>query len=95
MSRDKELDELQRALSEPYIETPDTIQTEEGALCWLDMQRVCGPSCVAYNTDPAPEPAERCLALKNSMEQHVTHRRILKTLQDLQRGKPGLPVVKP
>lgn len=64
--RDRELDELQAELNKPvpHIERPDEVTPEQGALCFLDRQRVCGPDCASYLGEN-PLPRERCLVLSS------------------------------
>ncbi len=35
----------------PYVEPPDMRDIKEELMCWRDMNRVCGPDCVAYITN--------------------------------------------
>ncbi len=56
MSRDQELDELEKQLREPHIEKPDELSIQDGSTCWIDGNRACGPDCRAY--DPGVRPAE-------------------------------------
>lgn len=52
MNRDDELDSLVEDLKDsPYIERPDTQDVRNGALCWNDRDRVCGPDCMAFNAE--------------------------------------------
>lgn len=69
MSRDEDLDELERDLKRPFIHEPDVKDRAPGMECWLDQTRVCGPACMAYNTDEIDEKGnvvdgpDRCLIL--------------------------------
>lgn len=63
MSRDKELDALERELHTPFIEKPDEIHVGHGMLCWKDRARSCGPDCVAYNPEGADDGANQCVLL--------------------------------
>jgi hypothetical protein len=87
MERDKEFDAVMGSLSDPYIEKPDELDPS-GALCWLDMQRMCGPDCVAFNT-AATGTEDQCRALNAMTSQVVSLRQTAKTLADLKRG--GIP----
>ena len=76
MSRDKELDDLERELrGDPYLYAPDDVEVRDGMACWLDEGRVCGPICVAYNTEETDEngvaysAADRCLVLLTAKQQ--------------------------
>lgn len=41
---------------DPYIQRPDTVEvTEERIFCWLDLARVCGGDCVAF--EPTKQPS--------------------------------------
>ena len=62
--RDKELDALQADLRKPvpHIESPDEMTPGQGAMCFLDRLRVCGPDCASYIGEN-PLPSERCLVL--------------------------------
>lgn len=46
MSRDADLDELER-----LIRAPDESRapSPDGSTCWRDQRRICGGDCVAYN----------------------------------------------
>lgn len=53
---DKALDEVVAQLKgEPYVESPDELGLKDGALCFLDALRVCGPSCMAYQVEEFDE----------------------------------------
>lgn len=57
MSRDTELDEMERELkAAPYIEQPEKIAIQDGTTCWVNADRACGPDCRAY--DPGVRPPE-------------------------------------
>lgn len=93
MERDRELDDVLGALNDPYIEKPDELTAGSGALCWLDMQRLCGPDCVAFNTK-SESTEDQCRALNSMTSQAVALRRTTKTLADLVRGgAPNPPKV--
>jgi hypothetical protein len=64
--RDKELDAVQAELRKPvpHLERPDAITPEQGAMCFLDMHRVCGADCASYIGEN-PLPHERCLVLSS------------------------------
>lgn len=64
--RDKELDVLQADLRKPvpHIESPDEMTPGQGAMCFLDRLRVCGPDCASYIGEN-PLPSERCLILSS------------------------------
>lgn len=64
--RDTELDALQADLRKPvpHIESPDEMTPGQGALCFLDQHRVCGPDCASYIGEN-PLPSERCLVLSS------------------------------
>ncbi len=62
--RDKELDEVQRDLGRPYIHEPDEKEIGQGAMCFLDRERLCGPDCASYIGEN-PLPHERCLILSS------------------------------
>lgn len=38
-----------------HIDKPDELPIKEGAICWINSQRVCGPDCVAFNVDELDE----------------------------------------
>lgn len=73
--RDKELDEVERALREvkpsekPFIQRPDALDLRRGSLCWLDGSRVCGADCVSFNPEEldehgvATDSPNKCLVL--------------------------------
>lgn len=64
--RDKELDAVQAELRKPVpaLERPEEITPEQGAMCFLDVNRVCGADCAAYIGEN-PLPHERCLVLSS------------------------------
>lgn len=62
--RDKELDTLQADLKRPFIEKPDELVPEQGAMCFLDKHRVCGADCASYLGEN-PLPADRCVVLSS------------------------------
>lgn len=39
----------------PYVERPDRIDdtVENGLVCFFNMDRPCGPDCMAYTTTPS------------------------------------------
>lgn len=52
--RDNELNKLERELTEepkgtPYLEEPDEKNIADGSMCWLNVERMCGPECTAFN----------------------------------------------
>lgn len=47
-SRDEELDEIERTLRMPEKQ-PEQRSVGDGAMCWRDQLRMCGPDCVAFN----------------------------------------------
>ncbi len=76
--RDEELDSLEQELAamgevkpanDPHIERPPQLDIGPGMLCWLDGTRVCGPDCVAFNTEDVDDNGSllqgpnKCLAL--------------------------------
>lgn len=63
-TRDEELDEVERALGVPYVESPDEINVPPGGNCWIDQSRACGNDCVAFNIQrETASPADQCLHL--------------------------------
>lgn len=64
--RDKELDEVQAELRKPVpaLERPEEITPQQGAMCFLNVHRVCGADCAAYIGEN-PLPHERCLVLSS------------------------------
>lgn len=105
--RDEELDRLERELRDPFIETPDRIGVQEGAVCWLDARRLCGADCMAFNVEglglPKDEPVQghaRCILLATANSQTVelaklvaSARRLVNELEDKKRtaAMPGMP----
>jgi hypothetical protein len=66
-TRDEELDEVERALHVPYVESPDEVNIPRGGTCWIDQHRPCGPDCVAFNVQrDTANTADQCL--------HLVHR---------------------
>ena len=73
--RDLELDEIERGMrgdaGTPYIHEPDVRDINDGMLCFLDQTRVCGSTCMSYNTEEVDEEGnllqghEKCLVLYN------------------------------
>jgi hypothetical protein len=73
-NRDKELDELEAELkaaaaaknATPYIEKPDQLDVGDGTACWIDQNRMCNPTCRAwdYEVQPAQGP-DVCRALRS------------------------------
>lgn len=58
--RDKELDEVERALKDkgrPFVQRPDHLDIGKGSLCWGDGTRLCGPDCVAFNPEQGLDPS--------------------------------------
>lgn len=49
--------------------------------CWLDKNRICDPSCVAYNVYPSREDGQYCRLLSAAMALTALERRI-KSLGD-------------
>lgn len=112
--RDAELGELQRELDakirdlegqgsnepSPFIERPDSLDIEDGALCWMDGTRVCGADCVGYNVEMSdPETGEmlqgpnKCLPLlymgqqgAASLSTLLVNRKRVTQIQDEQRA---------
>ncbi len=84
--RDEELDELEKELrtkeaphsGTPFIERPPEMDVGPGTLCWADGTRLCGPDCVAYNTQGETEEGEvvqgdlQCLILGHMKKQAAT-----------------------
>lgn len=68
---DKELDDLEKELrGKPFVHEPDELNIPEGAVCWLNMDRLCRGDCIAFNigADAASGP-ERCMLLVYMSEQ--------------------------
>lgn len=51
MDRDQELDEIEKELAQPFLHEPDKLDLAEGDVCWLNMDRICKPDCMAYNPE--------------------------------------------
>ncbi len=52
--RDRDLDNLNKDLDEepkgtPYLHEPDEKAISDGSMCWLNVERMCGPDCTAFN----------------------------------------------
>jgi hypothetical protein len=68
-NRDQELDAIEEELRSlsgtPYIEKPDTLNVDDGTACWIDVNRMCNPTCRAWDfeVDPAQGP-DVCRALR-------------------------------
>lgn len=53
--RDRELDELESALKGvPHIEKPDALNIGDGTACWINQDRMCEPTCRAYDFEVQP-----------------------------------------
>lgn len=61
--RDKELDDLQNAMTQgtPFIHPPDEREQTNG-MCWINSNRACGADCMAFDPE-APEGYEKCRVL--------------------------------
>lgn len=70
--REKELAELEKELESaqlPFIERPETIDDTDGAVCFLNVDRICGPDCKAFDpTVSPPQGPEQCLILGNLLD---------------------------
>lgn len=41
----------------PYIHSPDEMDdTEDGLQCFIHPDRICGPDCMSFTTQPAESP---------------------------------------
>jgi hypothetical protein len=87
--RETELDEVARRLQEasepmmggqPHVERPPTRTELEGALCFLNGSRLCGPDCTAFTMEAAPTPVERCVLLTTVTEGFVLLRDVMDRL---------------
>lgn len=66
--RDEELDALNRELkqaSSPYIEKPDELNVGENGMCFINADRFCNASCIAFYDADAAEPHNRCFILQS------------------------------
>jgi len=98
-NRDEDLDQLERDLKAPYIESPDRLAIGDGSMCWLDAHRKCGPDCIAFNVtgvcvdDDVPVQGHlQCVLLAATTAQNAgliqlvaANRRVITELQDKRR----------
>lgn len=65
--RDLELDALEREFKQmgqtPHIHQPDEKNVEHNGMCWINVERLCGPDCVAFGDPAEPDPGRRCRIL--------------------------------
>lgn len=90
--RDKELEDLQRALRSgnqgtPHLEKPDTVQLGEGDVCFLDKSRPCNGSCAAYQQGPNAQ--DRCVILENIIGAKQLLRDIAGSLENINTNTPS------
>lgn len=91
MDRDRELDEIEKALRgtpQPVVHKPDNLPISDGTTCFINQERMCASDCRAFNTNAKPgEGADCCLILASildvgeKMEGVVALSRLLKKQQ--------------
>ncbi len=108
--REKEYDLLEQELRAPFVHKPDKMNVADGAMCWINDQRMCGPDCKAFNVlgvgiddaDVAVQAHMECVLLAAATSQAtgmvqlvVSNRKLIDSLEDKKRAAAYAPPPSP
>lgn len=80
--------ELNPRAPTPYLHEPDTKPLLDGALCWKDERRVCGPTCAAFNVEGDLGTPSACSLLLYKSQSALALLRIAQLLEKPPRNVP-------